>query len=131
MPFLIWLWVLSMWPFFIDLAYIFPKFLPVLLGGRQPMLEDFGLLLLVFPAIVMLSTLLCEILVVLAAICAKWLLLGRFQEGSYSVGHLYLFFFEVCFLLTSAAQKAMQNNSQTIVNNLFMKAHNWARKCQC
>lgn len=122
MPFLIWLRVLSFWPFFVDFAYAFGKLVPCLAGGHQSSLHsELGLILLVIPAIFVLSILIYDVLVVMAAIGAKWLLLGRFQEGSYSVSHLYLFFFEITFLLTSSAQAVMRDNSQTIVNNLFMK----------
>lgn len=123
MPFLLWLKVLSLWPFLIDLSYIFMKLIPLLVGGRQPTLSsDLGLVVVVLPAILVLSTLLYDMFVVLAAIGAKWVLLGRFQEGSYSVSHLYLFFFEVSLLLTTAAAGVMKDCSQTIANTFFMKA---------
>ena len=122
MPFLLWLKVLSLWPFLIDLSYIFMKLIPLLVGGRQPTLSsDLGLVVVVLPAILVLSTLLYDMFVVLAAIGAKWVLLGRFQEGSYSVSHLYLFFFEVSLLLTTAAAGVMKDCSQTIANTFFMK----------
>ena len=122
-PFLIWLRLLSFSPFIVDLVYIFFKFIPMIVGGQQTDAFDLGMVFLVLPAIFVLSLLLHDLLVVLAAISAKWLLLGRFREGSYTVSNLYLFFFEITFILNSQVALVMRNNAQTILNNLLMKAN--------
>lgn len=100
----------------------------MILGGEQTNAFDLGLVFLVLPAIFVLSLLLHDLLIVLAAISAKWLLLGRFREGSYVVSNLYLFFFEITFILNSQVALVMKSNAQTILNNVLMKAKATVRR---
>lgn len=123
LPFLWWLQILSYWPFIVDLAYVSGRYLPWVMGGKAPGAEeDFIVILLLLPVINILAALLYDLFVVVAAVASKWLFLGRLEEGSFFVSSQYLFFFEISFNLTSAAAQVMRNNSQTIANNIFMKA---------
>ena len=111
-----------MWPFIVDIAFLAGRYLPLVLGGRQPSEGDVSSTLLLFPAICVLSALIYELLVVGAAVAAKWMLLGRLREGRRDVGNLFLFRFEICFNLTTHAAQVMRSTAQTVANNAFIKA---------
>ena len=61
------------------------RYLPLVVGGRRPDVREDLALLLIAPAIFVISTFIYELLVLVSTCAAKWILLGRFREGSFSV----------------------------------------------
>ena len=114
-------------PFIVDLALLCYQYAPLLIGGgRQPDSSmDVAVGVLILPAILALILLLQDVVAAVAAVAAKWILLGRLQEGRSEMNNLVLLRFEICYLLTDDAGKCLGAYGQSFLLNIFMKAGRW------